>query len=318
MKIDNWKHVPWFVFVSLATIAACILYAANFHPDLLPAGLRVPPALIQRPIEHHTVGGTPLGLAFGAISLGIFIFAALLNLRKKVPLWKIGTVQRWLRAHIWLTFLTIPLVVLHSGFRLGGPMTTLLMVLFTIVMASGIFGLILQHLMPRWIKEQLPIEAVYEQIPHIRSQLCLEAEQMRDSFRPRSTTRQRAGHAVATSGMASAETIAASPDLESEAMLLAFINQEILPYLQARRGDRFRLGNTKFSDDTFRLIKLRVAESYRDQVEKIKQWCDQRRLLDLQMRLQHWLHGWLFIHVPFSFLLLLLTIWHACVTLFYY
>jgi hypothetical protein len=117
MRITNWKHIPWFLFVVLATMAAALLYIGNFHPERMPAGIHLPAALIQTPSEHHTVGGTPLGLWFGAISLAIFVFAALLSLRKKIPLWRIGTVQRWLRAHIWLTLLTIPLVILHSGFR---------------------------------------------------------------------------------------------------------------------------------------------------------------------------------------------------------
>lgn len=330
MKITNWKHLPWFLFVSLATIAASLLYLANFHPDSVPLGIRLPASLIQTPTEHHTVGGTPLGLAFGAISLAIFVFAALLSLRKKIPLWRIGTVQRWLRAHIWLTFLTIPLIILHSGFRLGGPMTTLLMALYALVMGSGIYGLVLQHLMPRLMKERLPAEAVFEQIPHIRAQLCAAAEEMCDSFRPAplktsdapaaATSHAKAGPAgsaaVATAPVAKASE--PSPDAESEAALVEFIDRQVLPYLRARRGARLRLGNARLSDDTFRFAKLRVAEAYRSRVEELQGWCDERRMLDLQVRLQHWLHGWLFVHVPFSFLLLMLTIWHAYVTLFYY
>jgi hypothetical protein len=462
MRITNWKHFPWFVFVCLATVGACLLYVGNFHPDRLPAGIRLPPSLIQTPTEHHTVGGTPLGLAFGAISLGIFVFAALLSLRKKIPLWRVGTVQRWLRAHIWLTLLTVPLVILHSGFRLGGPMTTLLMALYALVMVSGIYGLVLQHLMPRLMKERLPAETVFEQIPHIRVQLCAAAEKMRDSFKPAPPKKPDAGaptpspakavtagsavmastkgelstpaaRAKSTTGstvtaepvaVAAATTTAAPvakavevspepaipsaanaaasapakpvetigtptarvqseppgapvprasvpagdepapatpapkpaepanpkptaptaakpaappaakpaaanpaaapakpappPDPASEAALVEFIDRQILPYLQARRGERFRLGNARFSDDTFRFVKLRVAETYRSRVEEIQGWCDERRMLDLQTRLHHWLHGWLFIHVPFSFLLLMLTIWHAYVTLFSY
>ena len=103
MRINNWKHIPWFIFVCLATMAAGLLYVGNFHPDRMPAGIHLPPSLIQPVSEHHSVGGTPLGLWFGAISLAIFVFAALLSLRKKIPLWRVGTVQRWLRAHIWLT-----------------------------------------------------------------------------------------------------------------------------------------------------------------------------------------------------------------------
>ena len=447
MRINNWRHVPWIVFVLLATIAACVLYAGNFYPASLPSWLRLPRSLIQPPTEHHTVGGTPLGLWFGSISLAIFIFAILLSLRKKIPLWRVGTVQRWLRAHIWLTILTIPLVILHSGFRLGGPMTTFLMVLYAIVMVSGFYGLFLQHVMPRLMKERLPAETVFEQIPHIRSQLAVAAEKMRDSFKPAppkkpdaaapapsaaktataaapvmastkgelSTPVARAKSATGSAPTAAPVVAAAPPDAAeskpppsvpnaavtpappkpetigtptarvqsdppgapvarsevpagdqpapsppvappaaappapppkpaapapakpaapaapkpaaksapppdpaSEAVLVEFIERQILPYLRAHPGDRMQLNNPRFSDDTFRFVKLRVAEGYRSRVEEIQAWCDERRMLDVQVRLHHWLHGWLFVHVPFSFLLVMLTIWHAVVTLFYY
>ena len=107
-------------------------------------------------------------------------------------------------------------------------------------------------------------------------------------------------------------------DPESEAALVTFLEDQVIPYLNARRGSSFRLGDSGYSDDTFRFVKLKVAEAYRSRVEKIQAWCDQRRMLDLQTRLHHWLHAWLFVHVPFSFLLLMLTAWHAFVTLFYY
>src|SRR5712692_3246216 len=199
MRIFNRAHVPWFIFVCLATLAAVVLYVANFHPHRMPAGVHVPSAFIQRPSEHRSVGGTPLGLIYGAISLSIFVFAALLGLRKKVVLWRIGNLQRWLRAHIWLTLLTIPLVILHSGFRLGGPMTTLLVVLYAIVMVSGIYGLALQHQLPRLMKERLPAETGYEQIPHIRAQLYTAATKMRDSFRPTPPAKPDAGAPAASS-----------------------------------------------------------------------------------------------------------------------
>ena len=40
---------------------------------------------------------------------------------------------------------------------------------------------------------------------------------------------------------------------------------------------------------------------------------DERRRPDLQTKLQHWLHGWLLIHVPISLLLTILTLWHAII-----
>jgi hypothetical protein len=304
MRILNRAHVPWFLFVVLATIAAGWIYLGNFDPARLPAGLGLPPALVPEMSEHRSIGGTPVGLIFGAVSFAIFIFGALLSLRKRVVLWRIGTVQSWMRAHIWLTLLTIPLVLLHSGFRLGGPMTTLLMALYGVVMLSGIYGLFLQHQMPGIMQERLPAETVYEQIPHIRSQLFLAAERMCHSFLPAAPQKRDAG--------------APAVDRESEVALVAFLEGQVMPYLNARRRRSSRLGNRSYCEDTFRFVKLSVAEAYRSRVEEIQAWCDQRRMLDLQTRLHHWLHAWLFVHVPFSFLLLMLTAWHAFVTLFYY
>ncbi len=304
MRIFNRSHIPWFLFVVLATVAAGWIYVGNFHPARLPAGLVLPPALVQTVSEHRSIGGTPVGLIFGIASFAIFIFGALLSLRKRVVLWPIGSVQSWMRAHIWLTLLTVPLVLFHCGFRLGGPMTTLLMALYAVVMLSGLYGLYLQHRMPTIMQERMPAETIYEQIPHIRSQLVLAAEKMRNSLQP-GTGR-------------TADPGARAVDPESEAALVIFLQDQVLPYLRARRGRRYRLGDSAYCDDTFRFVRLSVAEGYRDRVEEIQAWCDQRRLLDLQIRLHHWLHGWLFVHVPFSFLLLLLTAWHALITLYYY
>lgn len=373
MRIVNRAHLPWFVFVVVATLFAIWLYVGNFSPESLPDALRLPGSLLQKPSESHRVGGTSLGLIFGTIALAIFVFAALLGVRKKIVLWRIGTVQRWLRAHIWLTLLTIPLVILHSGFRLGGPMTTLIIVLYVIVMVSGIYGLVLQHYVPSVMMERLPAESVYEQIPHIRAQLVAAATKMRDSFKPSPPVKADAGAPAASAektvttgnvAMAStsadlstpaaraktvvgsaitAETVAtpekkseekpapssvtsapppkpAGPvtDADSEAALLELLDRQIIPYLSARRGDRMLLGNARFSEDTFRFVKLRVTEIYRDRVEEMQSWCDERRMLDLQLKLQHWLHSWLFVHAPVSFLLLMLVFWHAFVTLFKY
>src|SRR5436190_24212435 len=138
MRIFNRSHVPWMILVVLATIVASWIYIGNFHPQRLSAEFVLPPVLVQKPSDHRSIGGTPLGLVLGTISLGIFVFAALLGVRKKLPFLPLGNVQRWLRGHIWLTLLTIPLILLHSGFRLGSPMTTTLMVLYAIGMVSGI------------------------------------------------------------------------------------------------------------------------------------------------------------------------------------
>ena len=93
MRINNWKHVPWIVFVCLATIAACILYVGNFHPARLPSWIHLPASLIQTPTEHHTVGGTPLGLWFGWLGL-IYLDRAP---NGRPPAWAAGEAIPWPR-----------------------------------------------------------------------------------------------------------------------------------------------------------------------------------------------------------------------------
>ncbi len=315
MRILNRSHLPWLLLVLLATAAADWIYLGNFLPARLPAGAALPTVLMQKVSEHRSIGGTPVGLAFGIVAYAIFIFGALLSLRKRFVLWPIGSVQSWMRAHIWLTLLTIPLVLLHSGFRWGGPMTVLLVALYTVVMLSGIYGLILQHQLPAIMKERLPAENVYQQIPYVRSRLVQAAKKLHEDLR--SPTPSVAVPVVAHA-TAAEEPVAFLADAPSEAALAEFLEEQVLPYLQARRGGGLRLSDQDYAEELFRFMNLSVSEGYRGRVAEMQAWCEERRLLDLQIRYHYWLHGWLFVHVPLSFLLLLLTAWHAIVTVFYY
>ncbi len=112
-----------------------------------------------------------MGLIFGAVALGIFVFGVLLSLRKKFLFWRLGSVQLWMRAHIWLTLLSIPLVLFHSGFRVGGAMTQFLLCLYGLVMLSGVYRLFLQHVLPQMMKERLPYETTRASPSHPRATL---------------------------------------------------------------------------------------------------------------------------------------------------
>ena len=319
----NRDHIPWIFIVIAATAVAFAFYATALHPAWLPFPFDLP--IWLQPDSKNHAGGTPLGLIFGGFSLGVFIFAALLGARKKVRLWKIGHVQIWLRAHIWLTILTIPLVAFHCDFHSGGPMTTALLVLYAIVMLSGFYGLFLQHVIPKMMKEMLPAETVYEQIPYVRSLLVAEAEKIRESLLAKPAAPKKAAAAPAEQSTATpveipviAEPAALTSDEIAAHYFADFFDSDILPYLRSRNGKRLKLGRQSVSDDVFRLLKIRLSPTQAAVATQAQDWCDERRRMDLQSRLHHWLHGWLLVHVPTSFLLLLMTIWHAWITVFYY
>ena len=115
---------------------------------------------------------------FGVVGSLFMIFAGLLGARKKVPVWRLGRAQDWMRGHLWLGLLSLPVIFFHAGFRFGGLLTTVLMVLLILVVASGIFGAVLQHYMPPVMTVRIPMETIFEQIDRVRAQLVAEADAM--------------------------------------------------------------------------------------------------------------------------------------------
>ena len=314
----NRSHLPWAVFVLVASAVAGVLFLANYHPHALPFSYSLPAFFGPVPPMRRTYGGTPLGLFFGSISLAIFFFASALGIRKKRRLWRIGLVQTWLRGHIWLTLLTVPLILLHCGFHFGGVMTSSLMLLYAAVMVSGLYGFGMQQFMPRLMTQALPQEVVYEQIPHIRGLLLAAADALWKELAPASGKEPAPAKAApATTPAAPADPAEIAHDEQSRAIISEFMQDDCFPYLRAPYGTRHRLSRQRLADDAFRVLKLNVTPKWQEKAEQMQSWCSDRRQLDLQAKLHHWLHWWLVVHVPLSFALLVITVWHAWVTVAY-
>src|SRR5580704_4836831 len=142
MRVDR-THTGWLVASCAILGVACVLYALN-RPNA----------------SAEPMGGTPLGLGFGSIGSAFMIFAGLLGARKKVPVWRLGRAQTWMRGHLWLGTISFPLILFHSGFHFGFGLTRVLMWCFVLVFVSGIFGAVLQHYMPRLTTERIPMETI--------------------------------------------------------------------------------------------------------------------------------------------------------------
>src|SRR5260370_8430924 len=128
-------------------------------------------------------GGSGIGLTFGIIGFAFMIFAALLGARKRVPTWRIGRAQGWIRGHLWLAFLALPIILFHSGFHFGGTLTRVLMWLVIITVFSGVFGAALQHYIPPMMTSDVPLETIYDEIGPGRTLLRGEARRsIQDPF----------------------------------------------------------------------------------------------------------------------------------------
>lgn len=288
-------------------------------------------------------GGSSLpGLVLGVIAGAIMVFEVLFWPRKKVRSWRLGSARSWMRAHIWLGFLAVPLVVLHSGFSWGGQLSTLLMLLFSVVVISGIVGLVLQQYLPRMMLERVPAETIYSQIEFVAERSFWDAEDLIDaacgrpdgelaSLHPRPKTVQSQPAymtvgAVRTVGSITGKVVETAVAASSSGHPLAGhgavvrerFQTAIGPYLLEGGRSNSPLRSPLSSPAFFRGLRDVLPAEAAGLIGALEGLCNQRRQFDLQVRLHAWLHGWLCVHVPLSLALVGLMFVHIVVALKYW
>jgi hypothetical protein len=281
-------------------------------------------AYIPYSLGRHVSGGSWMGLIYGSVGFALMIFAGLLSLRKKFPIWRIGRAATWMRGHLWLGVLSFPLILLHGGFHFGGTLTRVLMWMFVVVFVSGIFGAVLQHYLPRLQTERLPMETIYEQIDRIREQLAQEAwkmvEQAGAALDGDVTLASQQQRAVAASAGANWDVTVASglaADEKVSVELKQFYRGHVEGYLDKAGARRSALADGDRSTAMFRQMRILLPPGLHSAIDDLENVCDEKRQLDQQSRMHRLLHGWLLVHVPLSYAVLLLGAIHAVVALRY-
>jgi hypothetical protein len=121
-------------------------------------------------------GGSVPGILYGVAGSTLMLYAGLISARKKVPTWRIGSAQTWLRGHIWLGLLSVPLILFHAGFRWGGLLEQMLLLVLAAIVVSGLIGVAVQQFLPGQMTARVPLETFYAQIPHECRLLQLEGD----------------------------------------------------------------------------------------------------------------------------------------------
>ncbi len=288
MRIDR-THRPWAIatiVLAIASTTAYMIYALE-----TPGGPR---------------GGTAMGLTFGIAGYALMLYAGLLGARKQVPTWRLGRAQTWMRGHLWLGLLSLLLVLFHAGFHFRGPLTLIMMLLFFIVIGSGILGAAIQHYVPSLMTSRVPLETIYEEIPHVRSQLREEADQL----------------AVAICGpldgpVEESSSVAVEIEYDDRMRFREVYLQKVRPYLDHPESATAELADPLRSGETFDALRRLLSPPVHGVLDDLENICEEEQQLSLQIRIYRWLHAWLLVHVPLSIALLVLGAVHAVVALRY-
>lgn len=235
-----------------------------------------------------------LALVRTNILSGVFLYFLLLSLalfsvRKKVPFLPLGTAAGWLKFHIYCGLFSVLLFALHIGVGLpNGNLEVSLAIVYLGVVGSGIVGLGLSI----WIPKQLANcgeEVIFERIPILQRNLREEAEGL-----------------VASTG---------------NGELAKFYVSHVFPFFEKTHYSHTHF----FNNDRTRqelLNNLRAKNSFfgaleRESAQQLETFIHTKYNLDRHATFQGFLKSWLFLHIPLTASLLLLSMTHGIIAYLY-
>lgn len=223
---------------------------------------------------------------YGWLLFLLIVILSLYNARKKLPFLPLGTSEGWLQFHIYAGLLTILLFAFHVRWRLPtGWFDSILFALYLLVTLSGIIGLFFTRIIPKRLTTRGG-EVLFELIPVVRRSLRKEAESL---------------------------ALKAIPEAQSTT-LADFYVRHLKDFFQRPRNfwmhlfeNRSRVNSllNKINDlNRFLDEKERVAASRISELVRQKDGLDHQRALQLTLKV------WLFVHIPFTYSLLIFSFIH--------
>ncbi|MBM80152.1 MAG: hypothetical protein CMJ78_06110 [Planctomycetaceae bacterium] len=322
-------HLFWIIIFVVGTAASIFYYYHEYQQN-----------------ERTPGGSGEVGIVLGVLGGAIILFEFMLWPRRfrKVRAWRIGKAQAWMRAHIWLGLLTIPLIWLHSDFNWGGQLSTILAWLYIIVIGSGVFGLVAQNVIPKNLLANVPAETIFSQIEYVSEELATDAEKLvlavcgpapdDSDFQPTEAVATSAsamrpglvvqgfqrpvGNAFGRDLRFQLSADLAGTQINNPEALRNMFYTTIRPFLSEGAKSTSPLRYRDRSLELFRELRARLSEEAFPVVDAMESWCEHRRQFDRQARMHRMLHGWLAIHLPLSMALVILMFVHIFVALKYW
>ncbi len=283
-------------------------------------------------------GGSASGLACGIGAGLIIVFEMLLWPRKLLRRLRLIPAKFWMAAHIWLGIVSLPMAVAHCGFHLGGWLPASFMILFVLTIISGLYGLLVQNLLPRWMLRNLPSETIYNQIDYVAKVTVEDArrallaacgrratgdgkhaadpvpELIPLSSEPIVVGALRGAGKTQGRSVSSSKFRDATPD--AEPLWTAF--DELQPYLLEGRNANTPVTSRAGAIRYFQTLRGACGTDSEQVVEMLESYCEQRRQFDVQKRCHHWLHAWLPFHIALSVAVTILLGVHVFTALKYW
>jgi len=241
--------------------------------------------------HEYPHGGSRWGLAYGSIGFFLCFLLAFFGIRKRWYRSTFGTVEQWMQSHIYLGILVLVILIFHTGGRFNDKVAVATLILVAIVVASGVLGAILYVTVPRMLTEvesNLTVGEISEQLNQLSKQMA---------------------------------RIASGRSAPFQRIYNQLIREDAPGWLAGWRllFRRMRRGTTRTADWT-NLLAL-VQKDEQDEIRQLLVVSRQRKemliRLIYQQRYKNVLESWLYIHIPFTILLLLFAMIHVAAAFYY-
>jgi hypothetical protein len=282
---------------------------------LLAAGLLAVAGLIAWPPRPSS----PFGVILGFVLLGFVFFEMALLPRKWFRGWRLGATKVWMWLHVWVGLAGIPVVLLHAGFGLGGPLPAVTLILFLATTASGIWGLVMQQWLPTKMIAEIPGETVASQVDFTGAYHAKEVERL-----VRVVSREVPERVIVIRGAADTHLGATGTDLEDAELvgppardMIRFLDM-LTDYLSRGRRSAGPLRSRAEAERRFGRLRADLPVETHEAIGRMEQLADLRRQWDGEVRINFWLHNWLVVHLPLSVGMTVLMLVHAARALKYW
>jgi hypothetical protein len=292
----SYKGSRYLWWASTLCIASIIAYW--MHDPLMPAN-----------------GGTWLGYTLGGIGAFLILLLMWFGIRKRRYSSRLGTLQGWLSAHVYLGIGLITVVTLHTGFQFGWNIHTLAYVLMIGVIMSGMVGVFCYLHFPKVLTDEsgeTSVESLIRQIQDIDRQALTLASEIDQE------THDKVVRSIQKSA------------LGGNALQLLFARGSSRPIegleLSAQKPKKEASYDPNITSSTMMFMASNIASGRPDKGESMRKLSDlligQKAVLQKKLRrdlqLKAFMDIWLYLHVPLSFALLASLIAHVVSVFFYW
>jgi hypothetical protein len=233
-------------------------------------------------VEPRPNGGTWYGYTLGTIGALLIVWLALLGVRKRAITAGRWSLKAWTSAHVYLGLSLIVVATLHTGFQFGWNVHTLAYALMMLVIASGVYGVVVYATLPQALSD---------------NRVAMTKSQMVEGLAAIDRQLEAAAQPLAR----------AKADLVIAALAQDTFGAGLATRLSGRYRDcRTDRALTVLGED----VDERVAALLRKRQAQLAQ-------IRRHVRLRALLEVWLYVHVPLTVMLLAALAAHI-VSVFYY